>query len=346
MPFCPKCEEEYRAGATECADCGVALVESLALPESLEDVEERFAEELFTDPSTQVVLCPTCLNEYAPAARVCSRCGGVHLVRIGAEECTKLLTSSPLHRMTRGEALRDHANLVRVHQVSTPAEAGFVVEGLVGMGVSAEIGDDTLDDMPDTSLLGIYVPGSEKDHAHMLLSGTGEHGESDIESTGSPYEHLVRNAVAYRDLQKYRHSIKLCAEAIEMDPHEPAAFLVLGMALVCRGDIPGARRAYETALEVQGPDVALFHAGACGLVDEEGQPCWKGSLADRSLDRLQDFVARQPRDISAWLVLLEARWHRGEQDAGREVCAKIRGVNHCILDIPGTFSEIVNQLEE
>ena len=29
--FCPQCEGEYRAGFTECADCGVPLVEALPL---------------------------------------------------------------------------------------------------------------------------------------------------------------------------------------------------------------------------------------------------------------------------------------------------------------------------
>lgn len=29
MPFCPKCRCEYRAGFTECVDCGVGLVDSL-----------------------------------------------------------------------------------------------------------------------------------------------------------------------------------------------------------------------------------------------------------------------------------------------------------------------------
>jgi hypothetical protein len=29
MPFCPKCRSEYRPGFTECADCGVDLVDTL-----------------------------------------------------------------------------------------------------------------------------------------------------------------------------------------------------------------------------------------------------------------------------------------------------------------------------
>lgn len=29
MPFCPKCRCEYRPGFTECADCGVSLVDHL-----------------------------------------------------------------------------------------------------------------------------------------------------------------------------------------------------------------------------------------------------------------------------------------------------------------------------
>ena len=37
--FCPKCEAEYREGIYECADCGVALVESLPAKEVHPDVE-------------------------------------------------------------------------------------------------------------------------------------------------------------------------------------------------------------------------------------------------------------------------------------------------------------------
>lgn len=33
MPWCPKCETEYREGITVCADCGSALVESLSAQE-------------------------------------------------------------------------------------------------------------------------------------------------------------------------------------------------------------------------------------------------------------------------------------------------------------------------
>lgn len=33
MPFCPKCKAEYRDGFTECADCGVKLVEEIKQPQ-------------------------------------------------------------------------------------------------------------------------------------------------------------------------------------------------------------------------------------------------------------------------------------------------------------------------
>ena len=35
--FCPECQGEYREGFTECADCGVPLVEKLAEPEAERD---------------------------------------------------------------------------------------------------------------------------------------------------------------------------------------------------------------------------------------------------------------------------------------------------------------------
>jgi len=40
MPFCPKCKCEYRAGFTECADCGVGLAGSLpSEPEQAGDLD-------------------------------------------------------------------------------------------------------------------------------------------------------------------------------------------------------------------------------------------------------------------------------------------------------------------
>lgn len=51
MPWCPKCETEYREGITVCADCGSALVENLsASPEvsetqSLEETFQNMSEE-------------------------------------------------------------------------------------------------------------------------------------------------------------------------------------------------------------------------------------------------------------------------------------------------------------
>jgi hypothetical protein len=43
MPFCPQCRIEYREGFTSCADCGVALVNTL--PEGSAETETTFPSE-------------------------------------------------------------------------------------------------------------------------------------------------------------------------------------------------------------------------------------------------------------------------------------------------------------
>lgn len=69
--FCPECQGEYREGFTECADCGVALVEKLPEPEAEMDPasdaglvalvrtgdpnELAFAEAVLTDASIPFV---------------------------------------------------------------------------------------------------------------------------------------------------------------------------------------------------------------------------------------------------------------------------------------------------
>ena len=47
MPFCPKCKAEYRDGFTICADCKVALVDSLEKKRPVEETEENPNEPLF-----------------------------------------------------------------------------------------------------------------------------------------------------------------------------------------------------------------------------------------------------------------------------------------------------------
>ena len=51
MPWCPKCETEYREGILVCADCGSALVENLSVqnehtdPETVEEMIQNMSEE-------------------------------------------------------------------------------------------------------------------------------------------------------------------------------------------------------------------------------------------------------------------------------------------------------------
>lgn len=56
MPWCPKCETEYREGITVCADCGSALVEDLIENTENEiamDIDEQSALEFLQNMSSQ-----------------------------------------------------------------------------------------------------------------------------------------------------------------------------------------------------------------------------------------------------------------------------------------------------
>lgn len=51
MPWCPKCETEYREGIFVCADCGSALVENLSVQK--EDTEPKTVEEMIQNMSEE-----------------------------------------------------------------------------------------------------------------------------------------------------------------------------------------------------------------------------------------------------------------------------------------------------
>ncbi len=44
MPFCPACQTEYTAGSTRCADCDVALVDSLPATRETDQEEVELVE--------------------------------------------------------------------------------------------------------------------------------------------------------------------------------------------------------------------------------------------------------------------------------------------------------------
>lgn len=345
MPFCPKCEQEFRPGIEECGDCAVDLVATLARPATLQEVEEKHAEEMFADDGIDIVLCPTCLNEFAPEAAVCVPCGGVRLARLTAEECENVLATSPLTRIAKPETVAAPDGHVRAFVAKTPAEAGFMAESLLGMGVDAIVGNDELDVEGDASHIGIWVPELEAEHAAMLLPEDGDEDDFALPSSGSEYEDLVSTASAYRDLQKFRHAIKLTTDAIELDPHASEAFLVLGSTLGRKGDVAGARRAYETVVDRNGPEIAQFYFGIYSLLDDAGKPAFTGEAADRGIAVLRSFARSRPREMAAWIVLLEAHDSRGEREAAADVCRNIRGIHRHLLDMPGPFGEIADRVE-
>ena len=328
MPFCPKCEQEYRAGFDRCADCSVDLVTTLVTPESVKQEEERYAEDLFAVDEEDIAwFCTNCLNEFVAGSRQCGPCGAA-VTQATYEAYDRALGSGTLDAYRGARGPEATPGLVVARTYSNPADAAWVVASLHEMGVSAEIGNDAMDEFDDPSVVGIYAPPEEVDSAKLLIDDDGGGDDDFAPADADPYDVLLRNAQAYRDIGKLRHALKLGQEAIEMKPQRAAAFVVVGDVLGEMGHFARAAEAFEAVLvsEPQHAQSRLFYA-VFSMIDADGEATFKGERLARPIDVLASFVRDFPRSTPAGKLLFEARHTRGDKEAARSTYQDLERLN-------------------
>ncbi|HEX4956507.1 MAG TPA: hypothetical protein VF017_24225 [Thermoanaerobaculia bacterium] len=90
--FCPQCGSEYRPGFTECADCGVPLVEAAPDAESVEKFQARAGDGTIVSEEATVL---------GGKALSCQHCGGTSFSSRTIQLNTRGLTFLSLEWMNR-----------------------------------------------------------------------------------------------------------------------------------------------------------------------------------------------------------------------------------------------------
>lgn len=338
--YCPKCEQEYRAGFTRCAECGVALVESIARKEKMDVIEEDFAAAMFPDEGEATIFCVNCFNEFAPGAKVCSPCGDMRLAESDRERYMALLDRDPLEQLAVPVKPRNLDKLVLVAKVRTPSDGAFLVQQLEEMGVTAELGTDDSDRFEDPSLVGLYVPPDEKESAEMLMPedgdviGDAEDLREDVRgrkmSPDRAYDRLIQRAEGYIGLQKYAFAQKLLGDAVTLVPTRIEAYLVLGRVFAEMGQKKRALEMFREVRSIRGKDDysdAPLLIAALELRDDKGRPRYRGADAEKAMDELKFYIARHPRSMTALKLLLNAQSARGDKAPGKETTAHMKKIN-------------------
>ncbi len=339
MPICPKCETEYRDGFDMCFDCSVELVDTISRPESLDTVEEDFAAEMFASPEEPVRICLNCLVEFAPEARICPPCGDRPLETTTRDAYEGILKRSPLKPYQEIEKSEAPGDVTCVFVAHNPADAGFAMASLEGMGVEAILGEDSFDEVEDPSHVGVWVKNEDVEACSMILPEDPNDWRDDEGITSEdPYAALVHSANTYAEIGKRNHAIALCSQAMEMNNDRPEAFFSLGRIVGAQGLVAQAHESFRAAVERS--DQGAFGTAAWllvvyGFLTEDREISFTGPKADEALALLKAHSEGNPRSMEAMRLLLEACYVRGEKANVAAVRERIQKVNRWVLEADG-----------
>ncbi|MCB9831937.1 MAG: hypothetical protein H6807_05630 [Planctomycetes bacterium] len=346
MLYCPKCETIYDDGEEVCPPCGIELVSRLSRRESLDELEEDYARDLFADEGDVMRYCGRCLREFTRTSTHCGDCGGVGLAELPrAAFLTAMARSQVEPFLFREQPTAPETELVRVLEAPTPGQAAFAAATLEGMGVDVFIGDDLIEADPMAEGIGIFVPADEVEACSMIipddLADWFDDEDDEIDAardTRSPYDRKLALAESHRAIGRRGRAMMLAAEAIELAPDEPRAFDLLGQLAAEEGDHRRAVECFEEAVR-RSPDpvtcMSMWRFIVHSLADAEGRPAFKGPAADRALEALVAFSDRHSRMMGAWLLRLELQSVRDAKTAAAATVARIRQVNRWLLDLEG-----------
>ncbi|MFT7618511.1 MAG: hypothetical protein ACI97A_002154 [Planctomycetota bacterium] len=344
MPICPKCETDYRDGFETCYECQVPLVDSIKRPESLDSVEEQFAEDMFDREDPGIRFCLSCFVEFAPEAKICVPCGEVRLHSSPQDVYDGILVRSPLEPHQDVELDEAVEGLTRVFVTHSPADAGFAVASLEGMGVVAHIGNDALDSFDDESRIGIWVVEEDVEACQMILpSDPNEWRDDEITEPNDPYIALVQTANSYVEIGRRNYAISLCTQAIEIDGERPDAFFTLGRIVGTQGHVAQAHESFRAAVErsAHGNAVpAAWFLVLFSFLDDDLKVNFKNPKADEALVILKSYSESHPRNMEALRLLLQACHARGEKANVASTRERINKINRRILEMDGPFKSM------
>ncbi|MGH8493380.1 MAG: tetratricopeptide repeat protein [Moraxellaceae bacterium] len=114
---------------------------------------------------------------------------------------------------------------------------------------------------------------------------------------------LVNEGLIYLRKQKYADAEKVLQEAIKVNPRNPFAFNLLGVALREQGKFPDAKAAYESALAID-PNYAKAHFNMGVLADLYMQDL---PLALSHYQRYQTLQSKPDPAVANWITDLQKR---------------------------------------
>lgn len=114
---------------------------------------------------------------------------------------------------------------------------------------------------------------------------------------------LVNEGLIYLRKQQYAEAEKVLQEAVKVNPQNPYAFNLLGVALREQGKFPDAKAAYEAALAID-PNYAKAHFNLGVLADLYMQDL---PLALSHYQRYQTLQGKPDPAVANWIIDLQKR---------------------------------------